>query len=100
MAPMFADLLRAHPSLRRHVRSLRFLDERPREVRTEPPEVVHFSVPARGERRPHGRGAIPKDPSDPAASVPPFVCAAGPLGAGIYDEWVVRMLRDRADQPD
>jgi len=28
----------------------------------------------------------PENPSDPAASVPPFVCGAGQLRAGIYDE--------------
>jgi hypothetical protein len=36
----------------------------------------------------------PEDPSDPVHPLPPFVCGAGLLRAGIYDERV-RMLRMR-----
>ena len=68
------------------------------------PEVGHFSIPARGERRPQARGAILKDPTDPEASVHRSSVGSA---RSVRHRPVrrlrrrgVRMLRDRADQPD
>jgi len=50
-------------------------------------EAGHFSIPARGERRCHGRGAIRRIRVIRYIRTP-LVCGAGPLRAGIYYEEV------------
>ena len=49
------------------------------------PEVVDSRVGSLGVETSAPR-SDPEDPSDPAASVPPFVCGASPVASGIYDE--------------
>jgi len=62
--------------------------------------VVHFSALARGERRPDGRGAIPKGSGWSCCIRSPFVCGAAPPQGWHLRGRGVRMLRDLADQPD
>ena len=80
-------LLRGQRRLRRHVGPLTFLVQRPREARSEPPQVVHSRVGSLGVENSAPR-SDPADPCDPAAIRSPFVCGAGSLTAGIYDEGV------------
>src|SRR6476469_7631129 len=81
---MFADLLRAQRRLRRHVRSLTVFVQRPRDALAFRGLFIRNLGSLGAEMSP--ARSDPEDPSDPAASVPPFVCGAGALRAGIYDE--------------
>src|SRR6478609_5870988 len=93
---MYADLLRSHPTLRRHVRPVTFLfNDLGKRMRLE-------VVPSRlGSWRAEMSLARsdPEDPRDPAASVPPRLWGRPSRGWHLRRRGV-RMLRDRADQPD
>jgi len=98
MTSMFADLLRGQRRLRRHVRCLTcFLFNDLGKLWL--PEVVHFSVLARGERSHHGHGAIR---AIRVILLHPFPLRlwGRPAQGWHLRRRGVRMRRDRADQPD
>jgi len=86
MAPMFADLLRAHPTLRRHVRPVTFFVQRPREANASRGRSFSTRLVASG--RCHWWGAIRSIRVILLHPFPLFVCGAGFLRAGINDEGV------------
>jgi len=95
---MFADLLRGPWRLRRQARPRVLLLSN--NLGTHWLRAVFILEPGSLRTEWSGLRGNPAHPGILMHPLPPFVCEAGPLGSGSFDEGGVPMHQDRADRPD